>query len=101
MIKLAKANKKAIESGNFWDMRIVHGMLAGKPKVNADETKRRHKKKKERIRKETKRVNNIRTDNALKAGMRFREDKQSKMQKLEIHIQYGFDLAEHWMMQHA
>ena len=49
---MAKANRKAIEEGNFWDMRWVHGNLAGKPRVDADETKARHKKKKDRLREE-------------------------------------------------
>jgi hypothetical protein len=96
-----KANKRALLEGNFWDLRWVHGRLAGKPQVDADDTKARHQKKKDRIRKERRRVNLY---NCLSVGASLWIDKQQhrdKRQTKHNQIQYGFDLAEHWMIQHA
>ncbi|GAF80367.1 unnamed protein product [marine sediment metagenome] len=97
---MSKANKRAIESGNFWDMRIAHNRLVSKPRVDADETKARHKKK--RIR--------LLTERLIIKQLRFargrywwseRKQHRDKRQTKHNQIQYGFDIANWMMMQHA
>lgn len=90
-----KANKRALEESNFWDLRWVHGKLAGKPIVDADETKARHQKKKDRLQNERETIHNWR---AVKCpAYRHRNKRQTKHNQIE----YGFNIANWMMEQHA
>jgi len=94
---MSKANRKAIEAGNFWDINWVHGAYAGTPAVDADETKARHKKKKDRLRTERHDINIMRKGVWTRIHLRTHK---TKRQKIHEQIQYGFDLAKWWGEQH-
>jgi hypothetical protein len=91
---MAKANRKAIDSSNFWDGHWVHGMYTAKPKINAGETKTRHEKKKIRLRAE-RHMHNI-----YIRYSKYKRKQSNKMQKAHDQIKYGFDLAQWWNEQH-
>jgi len=106
---MAKANRKAIESSNFWDGHWVHGRYTAKPKVNAGDIKVLHKAKKDRLRKEQRFINMYRRsknyilyDEIVKLMNKMsHDDKPTKIQKAHDQIQYGFDIANWWNEQHA
>ena len=89
---MAKSNQKSLEENNFWDLRWVHGRLAGKPKVNADDIKRLHKAKKDRLRLERKRSNYFKHHDLCGVRTQCRD----KQQKKHDQIQYGIDLCN-WL----
>jgi len=90
-----KANRKAIDSSNFWDGHWVHGRYTAKPKINASEVRRLHKLKKLRLRAEQRTINCWR---AVRCPAHQHRDKQ---QKKHNQIQYGFNIANWWGEQHA
>ena len=105
---MTKANRKAIEAGNFWDTRWIHGRLAsGKPKINYKETKARHDKIKERKRQEKKLLKQAKHNSEHKLYDRVIQihksmvGKKIKITKKTDQIQYGFDIANWWNEQHA
>ncbi len=87
-----KANKKAVEHSNFWSLKIVHGMMMAKPKVNASEIRKSHQKKKDRLRAERQKINMKKYAIGLL--------KPTKKAKKDM-IKYGLDLAKWWNEQHA
>lgn len=84
---MAKANRKARESGNFWTKRFDHsGNFISKMSYI-----KRQKKSTKKISKPTRKAKK----QLKKYGI------ATKSQKLKKQSDYGFKLAEWWMMQHA
>lgn len=102
---MAKANRKAIEQGNFWDVQWIHGAVAGTPEIDANETKLKHQKKKDRLRVE-RLIHNIYSkyssyQRGAIAVQRTKRKQPTKIQKTHDQIQYGFDIATWWNEQHV
>lgn len=108
---MAKANRNAIDSSNFWDGHWVHGRYTARPKINAKETKARQKVKRDILRKEQKTIKKAKHNKEhksrgkiqpyIKSGIKhYMMVKPTKKAKHD-QIQYGFDLANWWNEQHA
>ena len=83
---MAKANRKARESGNFWMKRFDHSGNF----ISKMEYIKRQKK--------AKALKQIQRSSGKRQVHRRNKDKS---QKLKRQIDYGFKLSEWWMMQHA
>lgn len=103
---MARANRKTIDSSNFWAGHWVHGRYTAKPKINAKETRARHEAKKLRLHAEQHEINKTKhkvtwADDLGRSECQGVTRKPNKQQKIHDQIQYGFDIANWWNEQHA
>lgn len=97
-----KANRKAFLEHSMWDMKLAHGLFV--PRIHMLHTKARAIKelqgaKKKRINMEKILLKHKRIFQQS-YGLRLRKNRDIG-QKIHEQIQYGFDLANWWMLDHA